>query len=246
MTGGRVLVLAERVGDLARLTDALRREGLTAVAPRKSHSVLTEITELGVSCVLVHTGLGQDAFGLCRDIRRKCTVPIVVISPVPDELEELMAFANGADEFLHLNGSLRVNVARVASLVRRSRRSEAGDPDVLLVGGLRLDLAMRTADLCGAAVPLTRTEFELLRVLAVNHRRVVPRRELLLEVWGPWTGDGHVLETHLSRLRGKLLAAGGSRLVHSVPGVGYHLGHVPEAAPPTEVWADWADEALGI
>ena len=97
-------------------------------------------------------------------------------------------------------------------------------------GPLEIDVHLRSAKIHGADVKLSKTEFELLTALTENHDRVVSRPELVERVWGRWHGDDHMLEVHISRLRGKIRAAGGPRLIESVPGFGYRLGLEPTPA----------------
>jgi DNA-binding response OmpR family regulator len=78
--------------------------------------------------------------------------------------------------------------------------------------------------LAGAELDLTRIEFDLLAILLEHPTRVVPREELVSRVWGSWFGDDHVVEVHLSRLRAKVVRAGGPRIGVAVRGVGYRLG----------------------
>jgi len=109
----------------------------------------------------------------------------------------------------------------VGSLTGMAAEDQASPP--LVHGDLEIDREAREVRVRGELVPLTRTEFDLLVTLARNPRRVLAREHLLETVWGEWFGSDHVLDVHLSRLRQKILAAGGGRIAHAVRGVGFRF-----------------------
>jgi DNA-binding response OmpR family regulator len=118
--------------------------------------------------------------------------------------------------------------ARMASVLRRSGRGARPEPTVLEAGGLRIDVAQREAFLDGAALTLTRKEFDLLAYLAARPGRVVARREILEEVWRqPSVGEDQTIDVHLYWLRRKLgETAAAPKFLHTVRGVGFKF------APP--------------
>jgi DNA-binding response OmpR family regulator len=117
--------------------------------------------------------------------------------------------------------------ARLAGLAARGRR--AARTEVTTFGALELDPELRTVEVNGVPLTLTRIEFDLLHALITHQRRVVPRWELLATGWeSPPTG--HVLDVHMSRLRRKVLDAGGPKVGEPVPGVGYRAGS-PDRPP---------------
>ncbi|MBK6956003.1 MAG: response regulator transcription factor [Actinomycetales bacterium] len=160
------------------------------------------------------------------DLRDMSVAPLIVLADDAsvDEVDELLAFSSGADDYIRMPCSPRVLRARLAAAMRRVERA-SGKPlaTAYQIGPLAVDTGTRRATVGGAPLHLTRIEFELLAALAENRQRVLTRGELLNRVWGPWPGDDHVVEVHLSRLRRKILAAGGPRIGEPVPGVGYRL-----------------------
>ncbi|HSA52545.1 MAG TPA: winged helix-turn-helix domain-containing protein, partial [Yinghuangia sp.] len=120
--------------------------------------------------------------------------------------------------------------ARMAAVLRRAggRAGDGDAGDVLRIGGLRVDLRRRVADLDGTPLHLSRREFDLLGFLAARAGSVVPRREILAAVWGQSYGDDQTIDVHLSWLRRKLgETARQPRYLHTVRGVGVKL-----EAPP--------------
>ena len=178
---------------------------------------------------------GHDDF---RALRTATTVALVVLALDGDEIHELLAFADGADDYLSRPSQPEVLAARLGALLRRSGGHDA-KTTAYDFGDLHIDVDMREVLISGRPVGLTRTEFDLLVVLAESPRRVVPRAELIERVWRDWPDCDHVLDVHLSRLRAKLRRAGGPRVAVPLAGVGYRLGE-PTAYPDGGAQRVWA------
>ncbi len=154
--------------------------------------------------------------------------PIVILSATDEEKKKVEALDLGADDYLTKPFGVPELLARVRSAFRRAdRTSRAGGVEgaVVVAGEMRIDLSRRTVSRGGKEVSLTRTEYELLRCLAVNAGKVLSHRELLREVWGPEYGEEtEYLRTFIEQLRRKL-EPNPSRPVHLVtqPGLGYRL-----------------------
>ena len=169
-----------------------------------------------------------DVHDTCRRLRATGSVPVIAaFRPGPDgrvdDAAQLMAFAAGADDVVPSDIAPRVLLARVGALLRRTVAGQATEGR-RRVGPFELDPESRTASMAGTELDLTRIEFDLLGILLEQPLRVVPRDELVSRVWGSWFGDDHVVEVHLSRLRAKVVRAGGPRIGVAVRGVGYRLG----------------------
>ncbi|MGC5030487.1 response regulator transcription factor [Micromonospora sp. DT229] len=166
---------------------------------------------------------GSDALRMLRGIT---DVPVIIATARDDEQSVVRLLRAGADDYMvkpftgaHLD-------ARITSVLRRvGRASRAEQPAVLTVGGLRVDLGERSAQLDGAALALTRKEFDLLAYLAARPGRVVSRRELLEEVWRqPSVGEDQTIDVHLYWLRRKMgESAAKPRYLRTVRGVGFRL-----------------------
>ncbi len=205
----------------------------------RSQDVTLDLAVLEVALPEDADGAAVDGFDVCRELRRDGDVPVMFLTGRRDPVDELVGLAVGADAYLGKPLMPRLIVAHAEALLRRARRvgadavpslrarsaaaSDADGPRVLELGDLAIDLDARELHVNGAATELTRTEFDLLVALARSPRRVLTREQLLEEVWGDWFGSDHVLDVHLSRLRAKVLAAGGERIGHAVRGVGFRL-----------------------
>lgn len=184
---------------------------------------LREVAQIGFDVVILDLGLpdldGAEALKMLRGIT---DVPVIVATARDEEAEIVRLLNAGADDYLVKPFSVEHLGARMTAVLRRSRHSDASS--VLCVGGLRIDPPRRQATLDGTALDLTRREFDLLAYLATRPGVVVPRRELLAQVWQQSYGDDQTIDVHLSWLRRKLgETAARPRYLHTVRGVGVKL-----------------------
>ena len=177
--------------------------------------------------LVVVDGNGVPSAGLevCRSLRAISEVPILVLATEMDEVDELLAYALGADDCMIGPVSIRRFVAKAGALTRRKKHHAIEpEPTLLRHGSLRLDADARQVKVADRTVSLTRTEFDILAMLMHRPNHVVTRGSLVQEIWPDWFGDERVIEVHISRLRRKIIDAGGPRIVEAVRGVGYRLG----------------------
>jgi two-component system KDP operon response regulator KdpE len=168
----------------------------------------------------------MDGLEVCRRVRERSTVPIIVLTALDGEREKVAAFDLGADDYLTKPFSVEELLARVRAALRRSQWS--AQPHAQAVrshGDLRIDLDGHTVQLCGAEVRLTPTEFALLAQLVANPNKVLTHRMLLQRVWGVEYGDEtEYLRVYMGRLRRKLERdPANPRYLLTEPGVGYRF-----------------------
>ncbi|MFD5051224.1 response regulator transcription factor [Streptomyces tendae] len=193
---------------------------------------LREVAHFRFDVVILDLGLpdldGSEALKMLRGIT---DVPVIVATARDDEAEVVRLLNAGADDYLTKPFSVEHLSARMAAVLRRARGGPA-EPTVLRVGGLTVDPLRRQAELDGAVLDLTRREFDLLAFLAGRPGVVVPRKELLAEVWQQSYGDDQTIDVHLSWLRRKLgETAARPRYLHTLRGVGVKL-EPPRLEPP--------------
>ncbi|MEU1942695.1 response regulator transcription factor [Streptomyces sp. NPDC059474] len=226
--------------------DQFVRSALIRQLTEASHTVrsvgtaleaLREVAQIGFDVVILDLGLpdldGAEALKMLRGIT---DVPVIVATARDDEGEIVRLLNDGADDYLVKPFSVAHLSARMTAVLRRVRGGGAGEPGgaaappaVLRVGGLAVDPLRRQAQLDGLTLDLTRREFDLLAYLAGRPGVVVPRRELLAEVWRQAYGDDQTIDVHLSWLRRKLgETAARPRYLHTLRGVGVKL------EPPVE------------
>ena len=188
-------------------------EGLTLIVDEKPDVVLLDLGLPDIS--------GLD---LLRMLRAVSEVPVIVVTARDDDDEIVRTLDLGADDYIVKPFSVNQLEARVRAVLRRTRDEESGEQP-LVVGGLRVDTASRTAALDGRPLDLSRKEFDLLAVLARRAGRVVTKRQLLAEVWSqPFGGSDKTVDVHLSWLRKKMdESASQPRYLLTVHGVGIRL-----------------------
>lgn len=219
----------------AVVMESLRANGFRCVGCPDISSARTAIHAYAPAALICDLGLpGNGAHELCQYVRSAAGTPTLMLAARPDETEELMAFAAGAEDYVAWPTSARVLAARVRVATRRTtglspRCSQTAD--MVRHESIELVRSTRQVSVGGHAVHLTRTEFDLLALLMDSPYVVWSRPDLVRAVWGQWMGDDHLLEVHLSRLRTKIQAAGGPVVAQAVRGVGYRLTHRASPAP---------------
>ena len=192
-----------------------------------------------VDVVVLDLGLPDlDGLEVCRHIRMRTLVPIIVLSADGAEDRKIAALDMGADDYLTKPFSMPELLARVRVALRHRRLLGplVGD-DLLQVGLLRLDLSSHEAMVVDQLLDLTPKEFALLTLLARNAGRVLTHRAILDHVWGPGQALD-TLRTHISQLRRKLAEQPGAPVLLTAPGVGYRLLDEPEINADDLVPAD--------
>lgn len=213
---------------LAALGGGRSDEIVTTTDGGLSDALTEELLKSLVSVVVLSDPDAEAGHRVCQLVRSATQVPLCMVCDSARESDEVMALANGCDDFVHLTAPPAVLRARLATLVARGR---GHCEPVMTFGCLLVDPQMRRATVRGEPVILTRTEFDIVAALLANQRRVVTRLELLEAAWGGCQTHEHVLDVHMSRLRAKVLAAGGPKLGEPVPGVGYRVGHAACPSP---------------
>lgn len=163
-----------------------------------------------------------DGWSVCRKIREKSTVPIIMLTARGEEEERLLGFDLGADDYVVKPFSPRELVARARALLRRTN-SATENPEMIQTGYLTIDPAGRSVTVQGERLALTPKEFDLLYHLARHPGRVFSREQLLEQVWGyDFYGDLRTVDTHVKTLREKISRSRGlPDYIQTVWGIGY-------------------------
>lgn len=147
----------------------------------------------------------MDGLEVCRQIRSTRDVPIIMLTAKSEEIDTLVGLGLGADDYMTKPFSPRELVARIASVLRRSRAAAPQMGDIVRTGGLRINAQLRTVERDGMPVELTAREFELLHFLASHPGQVFTREQLLDQVWDyHFPGDTSTVTVHIRRLREKV------------------------------------------
>ena len=195
---------------------------------------LREVAQVGCDLVILDLGLPDlDGSEVLKMIRGLTDVPVIISTARDDEAEIVRLLNDGADDYLVKPFSGEHLSARMAAVLRRLGGNAAPAAKILRVGGLAIDLQRREAVLDDRTLDLTRREFDLLAFLAARPGVVVPRKEILAEVWRQTYGGDQTIDVHLSWLRRKLgETASSPRYLHTVRGVGVRLEAAGHAHGP--------------
>jgi two-component system response regulator MprA len=220
----RVLI----VDDDRAVRDALRRalmlSGYDIALAEDGDQAIAQVAETIPDAVLLDVGLpGMSGLDVCRTLRRSGNrVPILMLTARETIADRIAGLDAGADDYLPKPFDLGELEARVRALMRRAGGD--GDPDVLRFAELQLDAGRHGVRVGDNFVELTRTEFQLLELLMLNPRRVLPHGVIYDRVWGYDFGPAsNGLRVYVGYLRRKLEEAGARPLIHTVRGVGYVL-----------------------
>jgi DNA-binding response OmpR family regulator len=221
---GRVLVVDddETVRDVVRRYLELAGHEV-AVAGDGEHA-LTLVAQAEPDLIVLDLMLpGIDGLEVCRRIRQRSAVPVVMLTALGEEENRIAGLQLGADDYVTKPFSPRELALRVSSVLRRARTVPAAAPArVLTDGDLTLDVAARKVVLRGAELPLTTREFDLLLFLMSHTGTAFSRTELLEKVWGWDFGDQSTVTVHVRRLREKIEIAPAKPVrISTVWGVGY-------------------------
>ncbi|QDQ15466.1 response regulator transcription factor [Streptomyces spectabilis] len=236
-TGARVLVVDDDLTVAEVVTGYLERAGYAVDRAVDGPGALDRAAAREPDLVVLDLMLpGMDGLEVCRRLRARGPVPVIMLTARGDEDDRILGLEIGADDYVTKPFSPRELVLRVESVLRRSRAAEpAPRPGAYLrAGALALDPAARRATKHGVDLALTVREFDLLAHFLRHPGRAFGREELMREVWGWDFGDLSTVTVHVRRLRGKVEDdPGAPRLIQTVWGVGYRLETgEPGAADP--------------
>jgi two-component system KDP operon response regulator KdpE len=168
-----------------------------------------------------------DGFELCKQVRERSSVGVIVISARGGDHDKVSALNLGADDYMTKPFSIDELLARIAATLRRTRPAtapETAQTRITLAPGLEIDLASRQVTRDGGELHLTPTEFLLLRELATNRGKLLTHAQLLRRVWGPgYETETEYVRVYVRRLRAKLEEQGSPPLILTQPRVGYRL-----------------------
>ncbi len=202
----------------------LGRWGYQTAAARQFDRVLEEFSQISPQLVLLDINLPfYDGFYWCEKIRQVSAVPILYISSRSDDRDQIMAMAQGGDDYIEKPFRLDLLKAKIQALLRRAYQYKVKD-QVFLGGGIHMDLEHQALYIGEREVGLTKSERRILAKLAANRPDVVTREELMMDLWetDEYVSDG-TLTTMISRLRSKLNAACRRELIGTKKGQGYFL-----------------------
>ena len=228
-----VLVVEDEESYVDALTLGLKREGFRVIAARDGAEALVLFDAMRPDIVLLDLMLPKlSGVDVCREIRAKSKVPIIMLTAKTSEIDTVVGLEIGADDYIAKPYRIREVIARMRAVLRRvpTTDDEAHGSEVLEIGDVRLDPTRHEVTVRGSAVQLPLKEFELLELLLENPGRVLTRDVLIDRIWGPhYVGDTKTLDVHVKRLRSKLEEdPANPRRIKTIRGLGYRYENRPD------------------
>jgi two-component system response regulator RegX3 len=239
MTDISVLIVEDEESFIDALQSGLTREGFTVTIARDGAEALDIYERLAPDLILLDVMLPKvSGIDVCREIRSKSNVPIIMVTAKGAEIDTVVGLEVGADDYITKPYRLRELVARMRAVLRRRTGGDtevaAAAPaanDVIEIGDVRLDHERHEVTIRGESVKLPLKEFELLALLLENAGRVLTRDVLIDRVWGSdYVGDTKTLDVHVKRLRSKVESdPADPQSIITIRGLGYKF-EVPRQA----------------
>ena len=202
----RILVVEDEESFSDALSFMLKREGFEVTVAADGNVAVSEFDANGADLVLLDLMLpGISCTEVCKNIRGKSNVPIIMVSAKDGEIDKVLGLELGADDYVTKPFSSRELLARVRAVLRRHGEIDELVPLVVEAGPVRMDVDRHVVTVRGSAVPMPLKEFDLLEMLVRNSGRVMTRGQLIDRVWGAdYVGDTKTLDVHVKRLRAKI------------------------------------------
>jgi DNA-binding response OmpR family regulator len=244
----RILLVDDEQSIQTLLSYPLRKDGYEVVQASDGREALARFGESAFDLVVLDVMMPRlDGLEVCRRLRARSSVPIIMLTAKAEEIDKVLGLELGADDYITKPFSLREFRSRVKAALRRAgmaRRLDEDGAQPVEVLDLRVDPAKRAVEVRGDAVQTTYVEFEILYALATSPGRVWTRDMLLTRIWGDSAyRDPRTIDVHIRHLREKLERdAKDPEYLFTVRGVGYRFrdtdargadgGHRPGASPP--------------
>lgn len=210
-----------KVARLAR--DYLEKNGFRVITAADGQSALTIARREKPDLVILDLMLPQiDGREVCRILRRESDVPIIMLTALSEEIDQVTGLEIGADDYITKPFSVRALVARVRALLRRTH-GETKAPSLIRVRGLEVDLNKHSVTYNDSPIKLTPNEFKLLQLLASRPGQTLTREQLLDDLHGAASSIDRSVDSHIKNLRKKIESASGEAMIETVYGIGYRF-----------------------
>jgi DNA-binding response OmpR family regulator len=205
-TNGRILVVEDEESISGPFAEALKRAGFEPLVTGTAAGALKLAADAEPDLVMLDLALPDgDGRDVCRELRRRSDVPIVMLTARGTEMDRVVGLELGADDYVVKPFSAREVISRIRAVLRRSAGRDETPMEPIRVDQLELDPAARIARLRGEPLDLSRKEFDLLAELMRHAGHVVSREDLMAKVWDVnWFGSTKTLDVHIGWLRRKL------------------------------------------
>ena len=217
----KILVVEDDLDIQELLKNFLQEAGYSIVLANDGVEALSIFSDIQFDLILLDIMLPKiDGFAVCELIRKQSQVPIIMLTALNGEEEQIRGLDMQVDDYITKPFSMPVLIRKIAAVLRRSTMSQNQEHQTVAYKNLILDLDSYSALVNGESYELTQREFEILRELLLNQGRVLTRQILLERLWKyDFYGDERVVDTHIKNLRKKL----GIDFIQTIRGVGYKI-----------------------
>ena len=218
-----ILVVEDEVKISRFLELELKHEGYSVHCEHNGRDGLEEALNSAYDLILLDILLpGLNGVEVCRRIRQKSSIPIIMLTAKDDTTDVVMGLDTGADDYMTKPFAIEELLARIRTALRKQQKESTDD--ILKAGDLTVDKLHHTIERAGAPVDLTKQEFELLIYLLENKGLVLTRDQILENVWGfDYFGETNVVDVYISYLRNKIDKAYEKKLITTIRGIGYSI-----------------------
>jgi len=221
----KILVVEDEESVLDPLELLLTKEGYSIVTARDGKEALEKFDQSSPDLILLDLMLPEiSVTQVCRQIRSKSSVPIIMLTAKDTEVDKVVGLELGADDYIVKPYSKAELVARIKAVLRRqNNESVSSDLGLITAGPVSIDIDRHLVTINGSTISLPLKEFELLEFLARNKGRVLTRTQLIDRVWGSdYFGDTKTLDVHVKRLRAKIEKDPANPVyIQTIRGLGY-------------------------
>ena len=217
----KILVVEDDLDIQELLKNFLQEVGYEIILASDGVEALSVFSTAQFDLVLLDVMLPKiDGFAVCEFIRKQSQVPIIMLTALSGEEEQIRGLDLQVDDYITKPFSMPILIRKIAAVLRRSGGTHEDEHKTIAYQNLILDCDNYTATVDGAAYELTQREFEVLKELLTNQGRILTRQNLLDKLWRyDFYGDERVVDTHIKNLRKKL----GIEFIQTIRGVGYKI-----------------------
>ncbi|MDB1947014.1 response regulator transcription factor [Clostridium tertium] len=218
----KIIIIEDSESIREELKTYLERYGYEVEAPDSFENIIEYIDKSNASLILLDINLPlYDGYYICREVRKKSDVPIIVVTSRDSQVDELMSINLGADDFITKPYNTEILIARVSAILKRSYGKSSTD-EVIYYGDLKLNLANGSISYKSNTIELTKNELKILTYLIKNKGKIVSRDALMDTLWqSDLFLDDNTLSVNVTRLRKKIEEIGLKNIIETRRGLGY-------------------------
>ncbi|GAA0822068.1 response regulator transcription factor [Clostridium tertium] len=218
----KIIIIEDSESIREELKTYLERYGYEVEAPDSFENIIEYIDKSNASLILLDINLPlYDGYYICREVRKKSDVPIIVVTSRDSQVDELMSINLGADDFITKPYNTEILIARVSAILKRSYGKSITD-EVICYGDLKLNLANGSISYKSNTIELTKNELKILTYLIKNKGKIVSRDALMDTLWqSDLFLDDNTLSVNVTRLRKKIEEIGLKNIIETRRGLGY-------------------------